>query len=56
MLLAVAEARQGAKKAGGNAVDPSPSVVAERDAAYRAQLANKKRLDDFKKELEKDLV
>jgi len=55
LLLAVAEARQGAKKAAPGIV-PSASVVAERDAAYREQLANKKRLDDFKKELEKDLV
>jgi len=54
LLLAVAEARQGAKKAAP--IVPSASVVAERDAAYREQLANKKRLDDFKKELEKDLV
>jgi hypothetical protein len=34
----------------------SPSVIAERDAAYREQLEGKKRLDDFKKALEKDLV
>ena len=54
LLLAVAEARQGAKKAGPMVT--SPSVIAERDAAYREQLEGKKRLDDFKKALEKDLV
>lgn len=54
MLLAIADARAGAKKETHQAT--SPTVKAERDAAYREQLENQKRLDDFKKELEKDLV
>lgn len=53
-MLAIADARAGAKKETHQAT--SPTVKAERDAAYREQLENQKRLDDFKKELEKDLV
>ena len=33
---------------------PSPSVIAERDAAYREQLENRRRLDEFKKALDDD--
>lgn len=54
LLLEIANARAGAKKESQQVT--SPTVIAERDAAYREQLENQKRLDDFKKELEKDLI
>lgn len=54
LWLEIANAREAAKRK-ENHQATSAAVKAERDAAYRLQLENQKRIDDFKKELEKDL-